>query len=208
MKNIAILLLVTILNIKCTKNQNTNSILEQKVDLIKKVDVVSSQLGIQLDSRKFKEIVKEKTTLLMLSKALNLRKSKYQSLSVENLLETGDLDTANSVTYHFVLEDGFELESVIIPYSTNTSEFYNYINSDNEEIGLELISRIDPESETLILRVAGKYGGWWGCMKNFFGSDVGTVVNILGVASSVGCVPCAIVAAFTTGIMAIACIHG
>ena len=49
MKNIAILLLVTILNITCTKNQNTNSILEQKVDLIKKVDVVSSQLGIQLD---------------------------------------------------------------------------------------------------------------------------------------------------------------
>ena len=200
--------MVTLLLYGCTKNQHINTNIESKPDLIKNVESVTNQLGIKLDSRLFKDIVKLKTNPYTLSKALNFKKSKYASFSVDAILEEPALDTANSITYHFELIDGFELESVLIPYKSNPTEFYNYIVSGNDELGLELITKIDPELQMLSLRATGKYGGWWGCMKNFFGSDPGTFVNIMGIAGGVGCIPCAIIAAFTTGIMAIACIHG
>lgn len=194
--------------ISCVKNQSQINTSEAKSELIQKAEKVISQLNIQFDTRKIKEIKKDKTNSKSLLKALALKQTSYKTYSVESSFQITNLDTANAVSYHFLLNDGFELESVIIPYTTNTSEFYNYIVGGNEELGLDLITRIDPNTQDISIAVSGKYGGWWGCMKNFFGSDVGTFVNIMGVAGGVGCIPCAIIAGFTTGIMGIACIHG
>ncbi len=208
MKRLFTVFIIALPFISCVKNQSQINTSEAKSELIQKAETVISQLNIQFDTKKIKEIKKEKTNSKSLLKALALKQTNYKTYSVESSFQIANLDTANAVSYHFLLNDGFELESVIIPYNTNSSEFYNYIVGGNEELGLDLITRIDPNTQDISIAVSGKYGGWWGCMKNFFGSDAGTFVNIMGILGGVGCVSCAIIAAFTTGIMGIACIHG
>lgn len=44
-----------------------------------------------------------------------------------------------------------------------------------------------------------------GCMRGFFRSDIGTIVEILDVAGGLGCVVCAGVAGFYTGVAALGC---
>lgn len=208
MKRIFTVIIVLLPFMSCVKNQSQIHNSESKTELIQMAESIVSQLNVQFDTRKIKEIKKGKTNSTSLLKALALKQTNYKANSVESGVQIMNLDTANAVSYHFLLNDGFELESVIIPYNTNSLEFYNYIVSGNEELGLDLVTRVDPNSQNISIGVSGKFGGWWGCMKNFFGSDAGTFVNIMGVLGGVGCVSCAIIAAFTTGIMGIACIHG
>lgn len=49
-------------------------------------------------------------------------------------------------------------------------------------------------------------GGWFGCMKKFFGSDAGTAVTVLGIAGGMGCVACSGAAGAITGVAAIGCL--
>lgn len=208
MKKLFAIIIISMSFTSCVKNHTELKSSESEIELIQKAENVTKQLNIQLKANLFKDIRKEKTGSKSILKALALKQKTYKPYSVESDFSSSNLDTANAVSYRFVLNDGFELESVIIPYTTNSSEFYNYIVSGNEELGLDLITRIDPNTQDISIAVSGKFGGWWGCMKNFFGSDAGTFVNIMGVLGGVGCVSCAVVAAFTTGIMGIACIHG
>lgn len=208
MKFLSSLLVATMFFVGCSKNEKTVENSESKNGLLKEVKNVSNQLGIQIDSKKFKEIRMEKSDPVTIAKAMNYKKNKLTSYSQRTSTEASSLDTANAVSYIFVLADGQELVSVMIPYVSNANEYFNYLKSGNDEMGLDLETQYNSQNGTLSMRASGPFGGWWGCMKNFFGSDAGTFVNIMGVASGVGCVACGVVAGFTTGIMAIACIHG
>lgn len=163
-----------------------------------------------MNSKKLRDIKMVKSSTDEIAKALSFRNSKLttNTFSQTSTTEKQFLDTVNAVTYTFILNDGNELVSIMIPYYNMPNEYFNFIENENEEMGMDLETQYNSTNGILSMRVKGPFGGWWGCMKNFFGSDVGTFVNIMGIASSVGCVACGIVAGFTTGIMAIAFIHG
>jgi hypothetical protein len=165
MKRLFTVIIIALPFISCVKNQSQINTSEAKSELIQKAETVINQLNIQFDTKKIKEIKKGKTNSKSLLKALALRQTSYKINSIESNVPLTNLDTANAVSYHFQLFDGFELESVIIPYNTNSSEFYNYIVSGNEEQGLDIVTKIDPNTQDISIAVSGKYGGWSGCMK-------------------------------------------
>lgn len=169
---------------------------------------VCNQLGIQIDFNRLKNLSMGKATPEAIAKAIKYKKNKQLSYAQRTNTETELLDTANAVSYIFVLSDGQELVSIMIPYTSSANEYYNYLANGNDEMSLDLETQYNSQTGILSITAKGPYGGWWGCMKNFFGSDVGTFVNIMGVAGGVGCVACGVIAGFTTGVMAIACIHG
>lgn len=65
-------------------------------------------------------------------------------------------------------------------------------------------------STSIISSTSGKTSGlsnWGKCMQGFFADPfIGTLVQVAGVAGGLGCVPCAGVAGFYTGIAALGCL--
>ncbi|WP_321294744.1 hypothetical protein [Marinifilum fragile] len=92
-----------------------------------------------------------------------------------------------------IIEKNGEIYSQVLDYvfDEEKSTMCYYIN--------ESINPIDP----ITLKSWGSR--WMGCMKGVLASEVGVIITVAGVAGGVGCVPCAGVAAFYTGVFALGC---
>jgi hypothetical protein len=98
----------------------------------------------------------EKSNTLEISKAMNFRNNKLVSNSSfqRTSTEAELLDTANAVTYTFILADGNELVSIMIPYSSQPNEYFNFLESGNEEMGMDLETQYDSQSGILTMRAS------------------------------------------------------
>ncbi len=128
-------------------------------------------------------------------------------------LRNVDLKTLSVVKVD--LEDGSKLYSLIAPLSRGG--FHNIIYHKGSFIELK-ISFVDVNSSTLI-RVDNTYpieanatarswfSRWWSCTTNGVTSgSVGGFISIMGTAGGVGCTACGVVAAATTGFIALGCL--
>jgi len=120
-----------------------------------------------------------------------------------------DWDYDNATTIEFLTEEGKEVISIAIPNVSNPNILLCSIEFEGENCTFGLKRLFDEENNTIsyILdeSVPNNSKGFLSCMRGFFNSDIGTTVEILGVAGAVGCVACGAVAAFYTGVAALGC---
>lgn len=135
--------------------------------------------------------------------------------SKKDLFLNFQLDLENAVAYIIRNANGITITSISIPY-LNSDKILNYVYEGSDYLLQNLTVNYNDRSQKLFINLAntiettsaGRWASWsaWnGCMTNFFGSGVGTFVNIMGIAGGVGCVACGAVAGAVTGVMMIAC---
>jgi hypothetical protein len=197
MKQIIITTFALILSVNsfCQTSENLNS----------GITDISNQLGIKENSFTVKNSI---------SRKINSTEIKF-IVSKKDLLLNPKLDLENAVAYVIENNNGVTITSISVQYE-NSDKILNYIYEGTDYLIQIITAKYDSENRKLFLNLestietntSGRWASWsaWtGCMTNFFGSNVGTFVNIMGIAGGVGCTGCGIVAGAVTGVMMIAC---
>lgn len=182
-----------------------NSFCQTSPDLDTELRSISNQLNVSSSSF---------TSTNSQSRPINADELRFID-SKKDLLLNFQLDFENAVAYIIRNSNGITITSISIPY-LNSDKILNYVYEGSDYLLQNLTATYNNQSEKLFINVnntidtntAGRWASWsaWtGCMTNYFGSGVGTFVNIMGIAGGVGCVPCAVIAGAVTGVMMIAC---
>jgi hypothetical protein len=135
--------------------------------------------------------------------------SKLKSGSQKN-----EWDVLNSSTIKFVTVNGDTLTSIAVPLKSDPTIMTCYVECNGRTNAYVLNCTFDEVNKTMSYTINNdiaplqlkRLSNWMGCMKTVMGSHVGVIVTVAGVAGSLGCVPCAGVAGFYTGIAALACL--
>lgn len=184
---------------------SVNSFCQSSEGLDSELRNISSQLNIE--TRSF-------TSTNFISRRLTPEEVRFIE-SKKELFLNFQLDFENAVAYVIKNTNGITVTSISVQY-LNTDKILNYIYEGSDYLFQNLTSTYNTQDNKLFINLdntietntAGRWASWsaWtGCMTNFFGSHVGTFVNIMGVAGGVGCTACAVVAGAVTGVMMIAC---
>jgi hypothetical protein len=179
----------------CQTSENLNSVITD----------ISNQLGIKENSFAVKNSI---------SRKLNSTEIKFIE-SKNDFLLNPKLDLENAVAYVIENNNGVSIISISIQYE-NSDKILNYIYDGTDYLLQNLTAIYNSENGNLYLNLESvletntterwaSWSAWTGCMTNFFGSNVGTFVNIMGIAGGVGCTGCTVVAGAVTGVMMIAC---
>lgn len=126
----------------------------------------------------------------------------------------GIWDIENSASFKFVTSTGKELISTSIPLKSNpnTKKCIVETNGIKEVYILDFV--FDEEKETMVYKInyslsspqTKSLSNWMSCMENALDSHIGVIITVSGVAGGLGCVPCAAVAGFYTGVISLGCL--
>ena len=163
-------------------------------NLVEEADKIAKQLGFDVSIKN-----------VMVENRINFQCTENNSLN---------LDLEKAITIIFALENGDSIISTTIPIINSDSIYYNIIERGSFQYAMVVYSSYDYASNKVIMQQLVDCNEktppiicvpWLDCMKNLFASDVGAVIQIGGVAGGLGCVACAAVAGFLTGVGALGC---
>lgn len=183
-------------NILINNNKNSsNSYSEEIWDL-------GQQFGMEINA----EIVN-------ISYGININIETVQRAINPDQIDDWDIEAA--VEIEFENTDGIILKTIVVPLKSNMYTM-TCINVIEDEINFFVADFLfNEEDQTMSAQInetlnpfalkAAFGGGWTRCMRRFFNSDIGTVVQVAGVAATLGCFACGAVAGVYTGVAALGC---
>lgn len=123
-------------------------------------------------------------------------------------------DVERSVTYVFYDSLEIRVISTAVPLISDPNTMTVIVEIEGDTRAWVFDYSFDVPNETMVYYendVLTPYqmkawNDWIPCMKGFFASEIGTVVQVASVASAVGCAACGAVAAFYTGVAALGCL--
>jgi hypothetical protein len=195
----ALLLSAILMLLSCSDDNKTN---EESLDL-SNIEISKNGINKMISDLESKTNLKFKGTLL------NVEKKSISNL--ENLKSNIDLN--NIILFEILAENGEILKIYSSPSSTIENEVSVFTFIDGyvtDEIKFNFSS--DDNGNTIytseiLSNETAKAAGWGSCMQGVFSSpDVGTIIQVGGVAGGLGCVPCAGVAGFFTAVGALGCL--
>jgi len=205
--SILFLTLVGVTIIGCQKENisgNQTSISNDKVLDLKNVDL-STTKGMQslIDNFESNTNIKFKGSLI------NVKK--ISVVNISNLKSNIDVD--NVIQLEILTND----EQILKIYSAasleNENEAVVFAEIDgvvSDEIKFTFYENNDGSTNfntSILSNTTGKALSWGECMQGFFSDPyIGTITQVAGIAGGLGCVPCAGVAGFFTGVAALGCL--
>jgi len=130
------------------------------------------------------------------------------------------MDLNNATTIKFVTSGGDTLTAMTIPLADSPNimtciaeckgeSFSSVADFSFNETNKTMSYTIPQDASSALCgkqKISSSWGSqWMDCMKGGLGSHIGVIITVAGVAGGVGCVPCAGVAAFYTGVLSVGC---
>jgi len=203
MKNLLNLLVILFLVSfsSCNEEKELSEIEETNVELSSAANELGTQLGLTIEVES-----------VNISYGVNKKvKGFVNSLKSTS---TAEWDVDNSTTIEFVTSTGETLTSIAVPLLSNPNTMSCLVESNGKTKAYVLDFIFDEENKTMSyfindeitpLELKG-FSDWFECMNGVMDSEVGVIITVAGVAGGLGCVPCAGVAGFYTGVAALGCL--